>query len=350
MPSSSRTGLVLAATSILMVFITMANAQVGVDPTNLPNPYSTIENWGKLPEGRPWGSTNAIEVDRDNHVWVVDRCGANTCLGSDLSPVLEFDPAGKLLTSFGRGLFLLPHGLCMDPDGSVWVTDSGPFGDTATQGRGFQVFKFSREGKVLMTLGTAGVSKAGTDTFIGPTDCVIADNGDIFVTDGHVPRGADAQQDGDRVVKFSKAGKFMRAFGKKGSAPGEFDDPHGITLDSRGRLFVADRGNNRVQILDQEGRLLDQWKQFGRPSGVAISKNDTIFVADSSSNLKVAGILRNPGWKNGIRVGSARDGSLTAFIGWPEPAPVPEGVAVDAAGNLYGARVSKKGVEKYIRR
>ena len=316
-----------------------AYAQAGAKSDSLPDPYRTVENWAQLPEGRTWGSTSAVDVDRDGNIWVAERCGANTCAGSNLPPILEFDPSGKLLKSFGEGMFVFPHGIYAGQDGSVWVTDG-----QGKNGKGQQVFKFSPDGKVLMTLGKAGVAGDGPDTFNQPSDVVVAPNGDIFVADGH---GGNSNA---RVVKFSPDGKFIKAWGKKGSAPGEFDAPHGLAFDSRGRLFVADRANNRIQIFDQDGNFLEQWTQFSRPSGIFIDKNDNLYVADSESNT-----ARHPGgWKRGIRVGSAKDGSVTAFI--PDPAPDPdhsatsaaEGVAADAQGNIYGAEVGPKALKKYV--
>jgi sugar lactone lactonase YvrE len=161
------------------------------------------------------------------------------------------------------------------------------------------------------------------------------------VTDGHV---------NCRVVKFSKDGKFLKAWGKKGSGPGEFNLPHSIAIDSRGRLLVADRENSRIQIFDQDGKFLDEWKQFGRPSGIFIAKDDTMYVADSESNS-----TRNPGFKRGLRIGSAKDGKVTAFIEDKDPdaetstSGAAEGVAADAKGNVYGARVRQKVLIKYAK-
>jgi sugar lactone lactonase YvrE len=197
---------------------------------------------------------------------------------------------------------------------------------------------------VRLALGKPGVAGDGPDTFNQPSDVAVAPGGEIFVADGH-DEGSNA-----RIVKFAKSGAFVKAWGKRGSLPGEFDTPHGLAFDSRGRLFVADRGNNRIQIFDQDGRFLEQWKQFSRPSGIYIDARDVLYVADSESNGKT-----NPGWKRGIRVGSARDGKVTAFIPDPEPDPEnvitsgAEGVAADAAGNVYGAEVGSRGLKKYVK-
>jgi sugar lactone lactonase YvrE len=152
-------------------------------------------------------------------------------------------------------------------------------------------------------------------------------------------------------VKFTKDGMFIKSWGTRGSAPGQFDTPHAIAIDSRGRVFVADRANNRIEIFDQDGKFLEEWRQFSRPSGLYIDRNDVIYVADSESNAK-----RHPGGKRGIYVGSARDGQVTAFIPDPEPNPDTsatsgaEGVAADAQGNIYGAEVGPKTLRKYVKK
>jgi streptogramin lyase len=310
-------------------------------PTNaLPDPYRSVENWAKMPQGRTWGSTAGVWIDPDGaSVWVAERCGANSCLGSNLDPVLKFDASGKLMKSFGAGMFVFPHGISVDRDGNVWVTDA-----QGKDGKGHQVFKFSPEGKVLLALGKAGMAGDGPDTFNAPSSVLVAPNGDIFVGDGH---GGNTNA---RIVKFDKDGKFIKTWGKKGSGPGEFDTPHALAMDSRGRLFVGDRNNNRIQIFDQNGNYIDQWGQFSRPSGVYIDRNDIIYVADSESES----VSKNhDGWKRGIRVGKASDGSLLALI--PDPvekatgSSAAEGVAADASGNIYGAEVGPKRLMKYVR-
>lgn len=320
-----------------------------------PSPYRAVENWAQL--GRAWGSTSAVDVDARGHVWVAERCGANSCASSDLPPIFEFDASGKLLKSFGAGLLLQPHGIAVDRDGNVWVTD-----DQGAAGKGHQVFKFSPDGTVLLTLGKAGQAGNGPDTFNQPTDVAIAANGDIFVADGHVqvqtrPNGELFVADGPgpnpnaRIVKFSKDGKFLKTWGTKGSAPGQIDGAHGLAFDSRGRLFVADRTNNRIEIFDQNGAFIAEWKQFGRPSGLFIDANDRLYVTDSEST-ETRGYGYHPGGKRGITVGSAKDGSVTAFI--PDPNPVgltsgAEGVAADQAGNIYAAEVGAKRLVKYVK-
>jgi sugar lactone lactonase YvrE len=262
-------------------------------------------------------------------------------VGSTAAPILKFDATGKLVKSLGAGMFVRPHGIYIDREHNIWVTDGdGPDGkDPRRNGKGHQVFKLSPEGKVLMTLGKAGVAGTGTDTFNMPSAVLIAPNGDIFIGDGH---GGDSNA---RMLKFSKDGKFIKTWGKKGTAPGDFETPHTLAMDSRGRLFVGDRGNNRIQIFDQEGKFLEEWKQFGRPSGIFIDKNDVLYVADHQSDAKT-----NPGFSKGITIGSVRDGKVTARIPDPDQANgSQEGVAADAKGNVYGSLTGGMALKKYVR-
>jgi DNA-binding beta-propeller fold protein YncE len=214
---------------------------------SLPNPYMMVQGWAKaLPGGRQWGSTNAVTVDSKDNVWVAERCGGNSCADSTLDPILEFDSAGNLIKSFGAGMFVVPHGVHVDKTGNIWVTDN-----SGKNGKGQQVIKFSPEGKELMRLGKAGVAGDGPDTFNQPDAVVVGQNGDIFVADGHTIGSGNA-----RIVKFSKDGKFIKQWGEHGSGPGQFEVPHGIAMDSQGRILVADRGNRRIQIFDRDGKFL----------------------------------------------------------------------------------------------
>ena len=314
---------------------------------DLPNPYGPAIHWGRLPAGRRWGAVIGLSPAPDGTMWAFDNCGVTgppACHDSQLDPILQFDTSGRLLRSFGRGLIAGPHKITVDRDGHIWVTDHG-----TAPGKGHQVLKFSADGKVLMRLGSAGIAGLGPEQFDQPTDVAIARNGDIFVADGQSGRG-DATGNA-RVVKFDRNGRFLKTWGRKGMGPGEFDVVHALALDSRGRLFVGDRQNNRVQIFDAEGTFIDQWFQFGRPSGIYIDANDVMYVADSESrdgrslgrpSVPATGYGMNVGARRGIRIGSARDGSVHAFI--PDACPYPygsgptmaDGVAADAAGNVYG--------------
>jgi len=332
----------LIALTAVMAGPALAQLQPAVPSNDLPQPYRTTRDWGELPPGVKWAAVTAVEPAPNGSIYVIHRCFANSCAGRSEAPILKYDPAGKLLATWGQGMFNFPHGATVDADGNLWVTDA-----RGERGKGHQVFKFDPQGRVLMTLGKAGVSGSGPDLFDQPTDVVIAANGDIFVADSH------RNGKNNRIAKFTKDGKFIKEWGRKGTGPGEISEPHTIALDSRGRLFVGDRENNRIQIFDQEGKLLDEWRQFGRPSGITITKDDTIYVADSESGPDT-GAHELSGIKKGIRIGSARDGSVTAFIEDMEPLTPDhsgaEGVGVDAQGNVYGAVVRRQMLERHVKR
>lgn len=366
----SGVALVIAAASLAV----RPQAQAPVAPTNdAPNPYVTEEGWARMPQGRTWGATSAVDVDPDGEsIWVAERCGANTCwdaaagAASPLDVVLKFDAHGRLVRSFGRGLFVFPHGIHVDREGFVWVTDGqdnyprrargaaadSPLPPMPERIIGHQVYKFSPEGRLVLTLGKAGGNRPGEPadpaSFYQPNDVVTAPNGDVFVAEGH--GGANA-----RIVKFDRTGRFLKAWGSRGSAPGEMDQPHALAFDSRGRLVVADRSNNRLQIFDQEGTLLEHgYEQFSRLSGIWIDANDTLYGTDSESG-SVAPTRK--AWTRGIRIGSLREGPgarITVLI--PDPATNPpstsaaEGIAVDRAGRIYGAEVGPRALKRYVRR
>jgi DNA-binding beta-propeller fold protein YncE len=347
MSSLSRTFTVTVAMLAGLAVCSLALAQP------YPNPYRAVTHWATLPNGRTMGAVGDMDIDPDGvHIWAVIRCDAsapdrfgNECVDSNLDSVLRFDADGNVVRSFGGGMFIWPHGIDVDADGNVWVTDAVannriPAGDK----RGHQVVKFSPTGEVLMVLGTPGESGSGNNQFTSPADVVIGNNGDIFIADGHNENG------NNRVVKFDHNGQFIKSWGRTGYAPGEFRVLHTIAIDQRGRVFVGDRSNNRIQLFDQDGIFISQWLQFGRPSGVFFDQHDNIYVADSESDD-----VQNPGWEMGIRIGDALSGWVHYFIQLPTGDPRStagngaEFVMADAVGNLYGGEPAPRKLQKYIR-
>ncbi|MSP94014.1 MAG: hypothetical protein EXR00_01985 [Alphaproteobacteria bacterium] len=322
------------------------------------NPYRVIRDWAKFgAENRAWGGSNGVAVDRDGKsVWATDRCSPGTvpgCLGSRANPVHLFDETGKEVRSFGGGMFLWPHGIHVDRDGNVWVTDSRAptpaeiASSPAAAKKGSVVVKFSPTGQVLMTLGQPGVKGNPPMALTEPTD-VVTDptNGDVYVAESHTDV-TDPNLVG-RVSVFDRTGKFLRSIGKTGTGPGEFRTPHALEFDSQGRLIVGDRHNHRVQVLTKDGRFIAEYPEFGRLSGLAIDANNTIYTADSESDA-----ARHPGWRRGVRIGSLRDGKVTTFIP-PHATDSPdgamgEGIAIDAAGNIYTAEANLRGITKYVK-
>lgn len=354
----------LGAALAIAVLYVEAPAQMG------PNPYRPVgglqagegpgrigEPWAKLPNGRGMGSPGGIEIDVDGeHLWAIVRCGDDGtprgsqtyCDDSDLDPIIRFNPDGTVDRMFGSRMFSWPHGIHVDSDGNVWVTEAGESDEAArAAGRifGHQVFKFSPEGEVLMTLGEAGVSGSGPNHFNAPSDVVTAPNGDIFVVDGH---GTDGN---NRIVKLSSDGKFIKDFGGTGYGPGQLRGPHAIAMDAQGRLFVADRQNQRIVIFDQDGNFINRWTQFGMPSDIAIDGNGRIYVADSESDL-----TQNPGWEKGIRVGDVATGWVDYFmLDTGDNPPITQGgsgaesLAVDLNGNIYAGEPRPQQLRKFIK-
>jgi sugar lactone lactonase YvrE len=336
-------GLAAVAATAIGSSAAHAQAQGAPDPNAAPNPYHVDNSWRlQLPEGRKLGAPIGVEIDHSDGktLWLFDRCGGESCAGSPLNPIFKLDASGKVLANFGAGTVNWPHGFYVDRDGDVWVTDGKAGG-----GKGHDVIKFAPDGKVLMTLGKPGEPGNAPGQFDTPSDVITAQNGDIFVADGHGILEGHATN--DRIVKLTKDGKFIKAWGKHGSGPGEFDVPHSLALDSAGRLYVADRSNSRIQIFDQDGNFIAQWRQFGRPSSVAIDNNDMIYVADSQSDAKT-----NPGFAQGIRIGSVKDGKVTAFIPLTDPAVgAAEELTADDQGNIYAGftAAGKMAVRKFVK-
>jgi len=312
-----------------------------VTPVNdLPGPYERVHPWGEIPYDPGEYDARAAVIGAaegpDGNIYVLTRCNRNSCAGRKEPPIMVFNPDGKLVSSWGVGLFEFPHNLTIDREGNVWTTDEG----------NHLVRKFTSKGELLMTIGEEGQAGNPPNRLSSPTGVIVAPNGNIFVTEGHdnSPTAPVA-----RVSKWAPDGKFIKTWGSTGSAIGQFSTPHVVALDSQGRLFVGDRNNNRIQIFDQEGTFLDMWYQFGRPSGIVITKDDRIYVADSESYD-----FHNPGWQKGIRIGSAKDGKVEYFIKDLEPTTIShsgaEGIGVDSKGNIYGAVVRRRMLEKHVPR
>lgn len=261
--------------------------------------YVLDPNWPKpLPEGIEWGQVPNVTIDQEGFIYAFQRADP---------PVLKFNREGDLVDSFGSEWIATAHGFRVTPEGTIWATDFN-------RSSGNIITKFDTQGNVLQRLGARGFAGIGPTIFNGPADVAQAANGDFFVVDGHW---------NNRIVKFDKDGRYLTEWGKRGSGEGELNLPHTIVIDKRGRLLVGDRSNHRIQIFDQSGNYITQWEQFGWPSGLFIDENDILYVADYQS-------------KRGVTYGSADDGTVMGFIAGSEP----EGVVVDAQGNVYTGEVT----------
>lgn len=367
--------LIAAGLGCAMLLSASASAQPGatgpaehadVEPiNNLPNPYETVRNWGTLPDGRSWGSVSAVHVDIDGiHIWAGDRCGTNSCVGSNVDPIVKLDPQGNVVQSFGAGLIAWPHGITVDHEGNVWIADARSananelerFPDATNIGH--TVLKFSPDGELLMTLGTPGEAGNPPTHFTEPNDIVVSADGHIFVAETHSAQfvdSPDTPRSMSRISKFAPDGTFVKSWGEWGYEEGQMRSPHALAMDSQGRIFAADRGNRRIQIFDQDGNHLDTWYQFSRISGLFIDDNDVLYAIDSESDNNY-----NPGWRKGLRIGSARTGEVWYFIpehvserasGMGGFGSMGEGVTVDRYGNIYTGEVGPiQGMSKFIPR
>jgi hypothetical protein len=371
---------------LIAVLVVAVHGQAGGDapypkPSTLPNPYRLVADWPTLPasmtgpNGRRWGEVIRVHVAANGNVWVFHRCfydkpsGDATCLnrGDANPPILEFNPAGRLLNSFGAGLFAHPHGFTVDRHGNIWATDTNdeetilgmPARNAQGVTMGHAVLKISPSGKVLMTIGKQGVAGNGPDRFDRPTGVAIAPNDDVFVADGHFPNKSNTA----RVVKYSPDGRFIREWGRMGSEPGNFREPHDIFVGgSKGQVYVADRQNNRVQVFDQDGRFIAAWRQFGQPSSVYVDSHDNLFVgavypgADARSRGQAATGPTTGANDRAIVIGNAITGELKYLI--PDPGDLSKmtdtgtsasGIAADEQGNIYAADVGLNNLRKYVK-
>ncbi|MEQ8952668.1 MAG: peptidyl-alpha-hydroxyglycine alpha-amidating lyase family protein [Gammaproteobacteria bacterium] len=346
----------LVALGVTLFLSSTLMAQSGnvVTGAGFPNPNPVVHNgWGDLPAGRDWGSTAGIDIDpTDGHVVAYERCGSGSaggpgvnCDSNPVAPILKYDRhSGELLANFGEGVMVTPHGIHVDEDGNVWVAD---FAGNSAGTKGHQVHKFSPSGELLMSLGTAGQPGNDRTHFNQPNDVIVGPDGSIYVADGHSGQNmldAQALEQGRRngmtarIVKFSADGTYLKEWGQLGTEHGDFRTPHALEFDSQGRLWVADRGNHRLEIFDQEGNYLESRYSYGRISGLFITDDDMVYAIDSES-----GPLRHEPWHCGVRIGPLNEDRIVAFIpGYQtesrgEQGTAGEGVAVDADGNVFAA-------------
>lgn len=357
MSASARTGIL--ASAFLAFIASIASITAAVAQTN---PYRRVD--APTPpahmNGGEWGEMIQVRVGPEGNVFVFHRCfkvvlgdpnvapghsdglSAN-CIGrwAVYPPILKFAPSGEFLDAYGVGLVGRPHGFTVDHEGNMWLTDVY----LVANEMGAVVHKLSPQGEVLLTLGTPGITGESQHSFNRPSSVAIAENGDIYVADGEGPN--------NRIVMFSPDGRYTGEWGTTGAGPGQFNTPHDIAIDSRGRVFVGDRGNSRVQIFEADGTFIDQWKHFGRPSGIYINREtDTLYVTDSTSNA-----TNNPGVKRGIYVGSARTGEVSYFIPDPDLELADQtrisgasGITASADDSvIYAADVAPRQLRKYVR-
>jgi hypothetical protein len=379
--TSRRPGRPLLAGAVVAVLTVMMSAQDREAPVakpSLPNPYRLVPDWPTLPagmkgpNGRKWGEVIRVHVAPSGNIWVFHRCfndqpnGDATCLnrGDANPPILEFNPAGRLLRSFGVGMFAHPHGFTVDKDGNIWTTDTNdeetvlgvPAKNAEGVAMGQVVLKLGPSGDVLMTIGKPGVGGIGPYLFDRPTGVAVASNGDVFVSDGHQRNRSNSA----RVVKYSASGAFIKEWGRMGSEPGNFREPHDLYVGgSKGYVYVADRLNDRIQVFEQDGMFVAAWRQFGQPSSVYVDNRDNIYVGatyrDAPQSQTADAAAKQPN-NRAIVVGDAITGELKYLI--PDPGDLNKmpdtgtsasGIAVDDQGNIFAADVGFNNLRKYLK-
>jgi peptidylamidoglycolate lyase len=298
--------------------------------------YELVADWPNLPGGYNLGQVTGVDIDSTQNIFLIHRAWRRWKILNEVFPdtpisantILELDrSSGKLLNSWGAGLFIMPHGLAVDRENNIWITDVGLQ----------QVFKFSHDGKLVMTLGEARIPGNDSLHFNYPTDVAFASDGSIYVSDGYR---------NSRVVKFSREGKYLFEWGRKGTGEGEFDTPHAIDIDSRGNVYVADRENNRIQKFDAGGKFLKQWKNDVAKQLFSLSvdpKNDNLFAVDYltvDTLIKGADIiLFDSTVKYLQRFG--RSGSYEGTVSWYHD------ITIDAEGNIYVGDILGNRIQKF---
>ena len=304
--------------------------------------YELVDGWAKLPEGYSFcGDACGLAIDSRDQVYILNRSA---------HPIMVFDRGGKLLTSWGEGLFGRAHGAGIGPDGSIYCTD-----DTL-----HVVYKFTQEGKLLQTLGNKGEPSdsgyvkewfdffwsltaitRGAPPFNRPLGVALSSSGEIYVADGY---------GNSRVHKFAPDGTLLLSWGEPGPAPGQFRTPHSIWVDRDDRVWVADRENNRIQIFNAQGKFLNQWDNLLRPQDIYIDDDGVVYVYELCLRMSIF----SPDGKLLARWGNegGEDKEKALFV-------APHAIAIDSHGDLYTAEVGRyyhqidrgpRTVQKFARR
>jgi peptidylamidoglycolate lyase len=306
-------------------------------PGLVPGGYRVVHGWPQLPEGEHLGEVAGVAVDTHGNVFVFHRAGRSWPDSQvlDTTPiesatVVLFDGrTGAILARWGANRFAMPHGITVDHDDNVWLTDCALH----------QVYKFDHDGQPLLTLGERAIAGNDSSHFNLPTGLAVARDGSFYVTDGY---------GNNRVLKFAPDGRFLFQWGTKGTGPGEFDLPHGITLDAAGRAYVADRGNARVQVFDAGGKYLSEWRgpALGRPYDVAVGNDGMAFVVDGGDQPE------SPPDRSGLVV-VRPDGTVAQRVGrfgnYDGQFLIAHDVAVASDGAVYVGDITGRRIQKFVR-
>jgi DNA-binding beta-propeller fold protein YncE len=293
---------------LVLACLIPASAQLKSGP---PLPHKLVKDWAKLPKGWNFGECSGVAVDAQDNVWIFNR---------GPRPVIQLDKNGNVLQAWGEGTIKSSHGIRIDPDGNVWGVDV----------EGHRILKYNREGRVQMVLGFREGTDETKDAFNRPTGVAFLPNGDFYISDGYI---------NSRVLKFNREGDYLLHWGRKGKGDGEFDLVHDVAVDSRGRVYVADRTNQRVQIFDGNGKFLGKWTDVGAPWGLAYSaKENAIYMCDGLNNRIVK-----------LNLDGQILGVLGSFGKAPGKLDFAHNIAVDSEGSVYVAEIKNWRVQKFAK-
>jgi DNA-binding beta-propeller fold protein YncE len=272
-------------------------------PAVAADPYAS-KGFLQFPPEVEVGPMSSVALDAVDRIFALHR---------GEPPLVAFDKDGKFIRAFGTGMFKVPHGLRVDREGHVWTTDNG----------NHVLRKFTREGRLLATLGTENKPAGGKEGFRAPDDLVFDSQGNLYIADSG----------NGRIVKLAPDGSFLLEWGKKGKEPGQFATAHGLAIDKQDRIYVADRGNQRVQVFDSSGKHLADWSGFGNPFGLLVVGEQLLV---SEGDIHKIFVLD-------------RAGKITASWGNPQSLLLPHLMAVDSKGTLYVTEVNGKRVQLFAR-